>query len=264
MFAKLNPSQPHFSLSLARAQKPQSTSQYCFEWIDDPKQLKQVQRFRAEQFSRQFGIQFENGLDQDLYDLDYKHAVLRDKWNNEIVAYSRLRLFQGNQLNQSYSAQEFDLSTFSSLSNIVELGRTCVHQHYRRGRALSVLWMHLLPTIVWKMQAKYLIGCVSIHLNKNLPRVYHTHQQIQQLPASRQLAVTAHSTYVPKQPQDHFPKNKRMPKLFQVYLAMQAKLSTQAFYDKQFNCLDYLVLMEVSDIMQNFVRNKMLLPKSED
>lgn len=254
MFAKLNQYRQNLSFPLARPKKDQS--QYRFEWVEDLKQLKQVQQFRAEQFSTQFGIQFENGLDQDLYDLDCEHAVLRDKWSNEIIAYTRLRLFQGHQLKQSYSAQEFDLSAFFHLSNIVEIGRTCVHPGYRNGRALSVLWLNLLPTVLWKMKAKHLIGCVSIHLKDNQARVYHTHQQIQQLPENRQVQVKAHTVYEPKPPAFSFPQDERIPKLFQVYLAMQAKLSTQAFHDQQFNCLDYLVVMQVSEVMKNFVLKK--------
>jgi hypothetical protein len=63
--------------------------------VDNLKELQEVQRFRAVQFSQQFGVSFEDGLDQDIYDFGCEHAVLREKWTGEIVAYTRLKLFRG-------------------------------------------------------------------------------------------------------------------------------------------------------------------------
>ena len=256
MFAKLNQYRQNLSLPLTKPKKAQS--QYKFEWVEDLKQLKEVQKFRAEQFSDQFGITFENGLDQDLYDLDCEHAVLRDKWSNEIVAYTRLKLVQGHELARSYSAQEFDVSQFAHLSNIVEIGRTCVHPRYRNGRALSMLWLHLMPTVLWKMKAKHLMGCVSIRLEDNKARAYYTHQFIRQLTPQQSIAVPATEAYEPGHPEYSFPQDERIPKLFDVYLKMNARLSKQAFHDVSFNCLDYFVFLDVNEVAKSFVMNKLV------
>jgi len=220
--------------------------------------LKEVQKFRADQFADQFGIVFENGLDQDLYDLDCEHAVLRDKWSNEIVAYTRLKLFQGHELKQSYSSKEFDISQLSHLSNIVEIGRTCVHPRYRNGRALSMLWLHLIPTILWKMKAKHLIGCVSIRLEDNKARAYYTHQYIKQLDSHQYIDIKAKKNFEPSYPEYSFPQDERIPKLFDVYLKMKARLSKQTFHDESFNCLDYFDFLDVNEIAKNFIFNKMV------
>jgi hypothetical protein len=102
------------------------------------------------------------------------------------VAYTRLKLFQGHEISQSYSASEFEIvPQLSHLPNVLEIGRTCVHPRFRSGKALSILWLNLVPKVLWSMRAKYLMGCVSIHLQDNLARAYHTHQQIQRLDSSR-------------------------------------------------------------------------------
>ena len=49
-----------------------------------------------------------------------------------------------------------------------------------------------------------------------------------------------------------------MPKLFDVYLNMHAQLSKQAYYDQDFNCLDYFVYLEMNQVAKNFVMNKMI------
>lgn len=257
MLAKLNQYRQTWTLPLPKPKALQS--QFRFEWVDDLKQLHQVQQFRAKQFSDQFGVSFKEGLDQDLYDFGCEHAVIREKWSGEIVAYTRLKLFQGHELAHSYSAQEFDVvSHFSHLSNIVEVGRTCVHPQFRSGKALSLLWLNIAPKILWGMKAKSLMGCVSIRLEDNIARAYHTHQQLQRLPSSQSIDINAVKAFEPQRPTHSFPQDERMPKLFDAYLNMQAKISKQACYDESFNCLDYFVFLEVNQVAKSFVMNKMI------
>lgn len=256
MLEKLN----HYRQTLTSPlrQKP-SQNQFRFVWVDNLKELQEVQRFRANQFSHQFGISFEDGLDQDLYDFGCEHAVLREKWTGEIVAYTRLKLFQGHEIGQSYSAKEFDVvPNFSHLPSILEIGRTCVHPQFRSGKALSMLWLNLVPKVLWSMRAKYLMGCVSIHLEDNLARAYYTHRQIQQLGDHQIIDIRSKRAFEPERPEYSFPQDERMPKLFDTYLGMQSKLSKQAFYDEDFKCLDYFVFLEINKIATSFVMNKMV------
>ena len=76
MLDKLNQYRQNFAFPF---QKKAAGAAYKFEWIEDLQGLQEAQRFRTAQFSQQFGIQFEAGLDQDLYDFSCQHAVLRDK-----------------------------------------------------------------------------------------------------------------------------------------------------------------------------------------
>ena len=242
------------NFSLAFNKKNQKATSYSFEWVEDLAGLKQVQKFRATQFAAQFDLNFENGLDQDLYDFSCEHAVLRDKVTQEIVAYTRIKRLTGDELaTQSYSQSEFDIaSQLGHLDHIVEIGRTCVHPRYRSGKALSVLWLNLLPKILWEMKAKYVIGCVSIRLKGNEAQAYYTHQFIQNLQQGLN-AIQAKPSYEPAYPSFSFAQDERIPKLFDVYLKMQATLSQQAYYDQDFNCLDYFVFLEVSKMAKNFI-----------
>ncbi|TXJ08381.1 MAG: GNAT family N-acetyltransferase [Acinetobacter sp.] len=257
MLAKLNQYRQHLSLPLTKSKT--SASPLRFEWVDDLKQLQQVQHFRARQFSEQFGVSFEQGLDQDVYDFGCEHAVIREKWSGEIVAYTRLKLLQGYELAHSYSAKEFDVVPhFAQMSNIVEVGRTCVHPQFRSGKALSMLWLNLAPKVLWGMRAKCLMGCVSVRLEDNLARAYYTHQHLQRLSPEQSIDIASLQTFEPVRPTHSFVQDERMPKLFDAYLNMQAKLSKQAYYDKDFNCLDYFVFLEVNQVAKSFVMNKMI------
>ncbi|CAB1210021.1 GNAT family N-acetyltransferase [Acinetobacter bouvetii] len=255
MLDQLNQDSQNFTFPFQKTSARNST--YKFEWIDNLKTLQEAQHFRAVQFSQQYGINFSSGLDQDLYDFGCEHAVLRDSWSNEIIAYTRLKLFQGHELKQSYSQQEFKIAEeLGHLDNIVEIGRTCVHPHYRSGKALSVLWTNLLPKIIGEMRAQYLIGCVSIRMQGNEARAYYTHQYIKSLAKQSMGHIQSQQAFEPPYPQYSFQQDERIPKLFDVYLSMQAQLSTQAFYDEAFNCLDYFVFLEVSQLKKNFILQK--------
>ena len=59
-------------------------------------------------------------------------------------------------------------------------------------------------------------------------------------------------------PEFSFPQDERIPKLFDVYLKMNARLSQQAYHDREFNCLDYFVFLDVNEIAKSFVLNKMV------
>lgn len=251
------------NFTLGSQKKNAKSSAYKFEWIEDLKSLQEIQRFRAAQFSAQYGIEFAEGLDQDLYDFGCEHAVLRDKWSNEIVAYTRLKLFQGRELARSYSQQEFKIADqFSTLSNVVEIGRTCVHPRYRSGKALSVLWLNLMPKILWEMRAKHIIGCVSIRLQGNEARAFYTHQHIKKLPEACRSETQAQQAYEPSYPQFSFQQDERIPKLFDVYLKMGAQLSQQAYHDEAFNCLDYFVYLDGSKLAKDFILQKKIITKS--
>lgn len=243
-------------------QKSAQSGSYEFEWIENLQSLQEAQRFRAAQFSQQFGIKFESGLDQDFYDFGCEHAALRDKWSNEIIAYTRLKLFQGHELAQSYSQQEFKIADeFERFRNIVEIGRTCVHPRYRSGKALSALWLHLMPKVLCEMRAKHIIGCVSIRLQGNEARAYHTHQHMKNLPPASSCAIQPQRAFEPPYPQCGFQQDERMPKLFDVYLKMNAQLSAQAYHDEAFNCLDYFVYLDAARLAKDFILQKKMIMK---
>lgn len=229
------------------------SSPFIFELLDNLTNSNEIQKFRAEQFSAQFDIQFSSGLDQDSYDLACKHAILRDSWSNEIVAYTRIQFFRGNEVKRSYSQHEFCIENcFLNTDRIVEIGRTCVHSRYRSSRALSILWKNIFHEVVLRMKANYLMGCVSIKLLGNEAKVYCTHQYIQQLAFNQSCNIQSKNVFEPNYPNYSLPLDEKIPKLFSIYLKMNGRLSKQAYYDHEFNCLDYFVLMNVHQMNKIF------------
>ena len=243
------------SLNIPLQKQNVKAKKYYFELVKDTNTeiLEEIYLFRAIQFSRQFGISFANGRDHDAYDLTCQHAILRDEWSNEIVAYTRVKFLYGDELHKSYSQQEFYLEhIFQDSDRIVEIGRTCVHLDYRSSRAVSILWAHIFNYYILNVRANYLIGCVSIKKFGNEENIYDTHQFIQQLPVNQSCNIQSKNIVEIACSLQNVSKKIKMPKLFDVYLKMNGKLSKQAYFDRDFNCLDYFVLMPVGEMRQNF------------
>lgn len=233
--------------------KNTQTIKYRFEWVDSSQNLEEIQKFRAIQFSTQFDIQFPQHLDQDTYDLSCKHAVLRDEWSNEIIAYTRVKFLYGYDIQQSYSQQEFHLDqVFLASDRIVEMGRTCVHSQYRSTHALSILWANVFNQFITKVNADYLIGCVSVKMQGNEYGAYNAHHYIQQLSLTQSCSVQSKDNFEMTIQVGDEHTARKLPKLFDVYLKMNAQLSKQAYYDADFNCLDYFVLMDVKQMRKKF------------
>ena len=94
------------------------------------------------------------------------------------------------------------------------------------------------------MRAKYLMGCVSIHLRIIWACLLY-HRQLQQLADHQIIDIRSKRAFEPERPEYSFPQDEKMPKLFQTYLGMQSRLSKQAFYDEDFKCLDYFVFLKL-------------------
>jgi putative hemolysin len=117
-------------------------------------------------FSQAYGVQFDHphGLDVDDYDPFCLHLNVYDTVQGCLIATTRLLTVENSRLtNGFYSEQEFDLSPLlpNLQGRVLEVGRTCVHQDYRSGAAITVLWTALAEYLLAEDFA-YLIGCASI------------------------------------------------------------------------------------------------------
>ena len=71
----------------------------------------------------------------------------------------------------------------------LEIGRTCVHEDYRRSPAMAVLWSGIAD-LIRADRYDHLIGCASIDLRDGLALAHATYRQIwARQPAERHRCV---------------------------------------------------------------------------
>ena len=153
-----------------------------------------------------------------------------------------------------YSAGEFDLAMIDSLpGRVMEIGRTCVDREYRGGGAIATLWQGIAAYIT-SHGYDYLFGCASIGLEdggasahailSTLREKYMAPDRQQVRPFIPLPAADARSTEKPK-----------MPPLLKAYVSLGAKACGEAYWDRDFNCADVFMLLNVSDLNPRYARH---------
>jgi len=148
---------------------------YLYEWSSNNSSvLNEIGRLREISF-RQVGEGVNKKRDIDKYDRYYKHIVLWDNEDLEIVGAYRIGIT--SQIIHDYSASALYTTTLfnytkefdSYLENAIELGRSFVQPKYWGSRALDYLWQGIGAYLKNNPQIKYLYGPVSI--SQSYPKV---------------------------------------------------------------------------------------------
>src|SRR6478609_3236632 len=99
------------------------------------------------------------GLDEDPFDAVCDHLLVEHVPTRQIVGTYRLQTGANAARHLGYyCAQEFDFTVFESVrSELIELGRACVHQQHRNLIVLGMLWKGIAD-YAQAHGARYLVG----------------------------------------------------------------------------------------------------------
>jgi len=148
---------------------------YLYEWSQNSSSvLNEIGRLREMSF-RKVGEGVNKKRDIDKYDRYYKHIILWDDGDLEIVGAYRIGV--SKDIIKIYGKDALYTSTLFTynknfekyLKNSIELGRSFVQPKYWGSRALDYLWQGIGAYIKNNPQIKYMYGPVS--LSQNYPKV---------------------------------------------------------------------------------------------
>ncbi len=228
------PNQRRLSINLARTQV----------------EIEEAQRLRYKVFAEEMGAQLlgTGGLDVDGFDQYCDHLIVRDSDTNQVIGtYRILSPSAANEAGGYYSAGEFDLSRLSHLfDRTVEVGRACVHQNYRNGGTITMLWAGLAKYMQIH-NYEYMIGCGSVSMYDG------GH-------AAASLYTKLADDYLSPLEYRVFPRNPLLnpalrtdmqvacPPLIKGYLRLGAYICGEPAWDPYFNTADMLVMLPLSKI----------------
>ena len=148
---------------------------YLYEWSSaNSTLLNEIGRLRELSF-RQVGEGVNKKRDIDKYDRYYKHIILWDNEDLEIVGAYRIGVTSeivpahSKEALYTHSLFEYKEGFESYLENSIELGRSFVQPKYWGSRALDYLWQGIGAYLRNNPQIKYLYGGVSI--SQSYPKV---------------------------------------------------------------------------------------------
>lgn len=220
----------------------------------NPAEVAEAQRLRYKVFAEEMGAQLSGtgGLDIDGFDAFCDHLLVRESATHQVIGtYRILSPHQANKAGGYYSAGEFDLSRLSHLfDSTVELGRACVHQDYRNGGTITLLWAGLAKYMQMH-NYEYMIGCASMPIHDGGHMAASLYHKLK----DEYLSPQEYRVF-PHNPLPIASLNKDMqvvcPPLIKGYLRLGAYICGEPAWDAYFNSADMLVMLPLSKINSRY------------
>ena len=220
----------------------------------NPAEVAEAQRLRYKVFAEEMGAELSGtgGLDIDGFDAFCDHLLVRESTTNQVIGtYRILSPHSAREAGGYYSAGEFDLSRLSHLFySTVEVGRACVHQNYRNGGTITMLWAGLAKYMQMH-NYEYMIGCGSVPIHDGghmAASLYYKLKDEYLSPA--EYRVFPHTPL----PIDSLNKDMQVvcPPLIKGYLRLGAYICGEPAWDASFNTADMLVMLPLSQINSRY------------
>ncbi|HEU4621820.1 MAG TPA: GNAT family N-acyltransferase [Burkholderiaceae bacterium] len=241
-------------LNVAHKVKAQSLSGLTVAFAHSHEEVLEAQRLRYKVFAEEMGANIPYAVDSegrridaDLFDKYCDHLIVRDNASGQVIGTYRILPPHGaRRAGCSYSEGEFFLTRLAPMrANMVELGRSCVHQNYRSGAVIMLLW----KGIAEYMKAggyEYLFGCASIGMHdgglaaatlfRTLERSYMASPEVHVFPRA---PLPIESLVMDSAPFE-------APPLVKGYLRVGAQICGAPAWDPDFNTADLPMLLSLS------------------
>ena len=229
-----------------------SAGQYAVRLARSAEEVRAAQQLRFEVFNLELneGLaqSYATGLDADPFDAVCDHLLVEQAATGHIVGTYRLQTGSRAQKNLGYyCAQEFEFSVFEPLrSEIVELGRACVHRQHRNLVVLGLLWKGIAD-YAQERGARHLIGCSSL-TSQNPAEGASAYSELcrKHLVAApyRTQPLAAYECPLETVTAEKVP----IPKLLRAYMSLGAKICGPPALDRQFGTIDFLTLLDIASL----------------
>jgi putative hemolysin len=196
---------------------------------------------------------YENGYDTDHFDDVCDHLIVEHAGTGAVVGTYRLQ--SGDTAARCfgyYSEQEFDFTPYESLrSQIVELGRACVHRDHRTSEVLNLLWKGIMRYSMAR-GGRYLMGCCSLTSQDVVEgtAVYKALTPYLSVPELITKATPAYAMpLIGETASDAEP-----PRLLRAYLTIGARICSEPAIDRDFKTIDFLTMLDLHTMNPRIAR----------
>jgi len=238
---------------------------YIIKTADNIHELNQALRLRHDVFIKeQLKKEKRSGLDKDHFDRRCDHLLIIEIHSGKLIGTYRMQ--SSLHTRKWYTATEFHMRHIRKLpGNKLELGRACVHPDFRNGITISMLWEGIHAYML-ASDTRYMFGCSSIKtMNKDeIKQLYYYLKHHNYLTDEHKVRprgkfrIHGLHRHFKKHPQVHnldmTEIRKKIPSLLHSYLRAGAKVCGNPALDKSFNCIDFLTLLDVTDLREQYSR----------
>jgi putative hemolysin len=236
-----------------------------------PEELEAAQTLRYNVFYHEMGAlpsdeARRTGRDQDRYDAVADHLLVVDHAigpgpEGVVATYRLIRQQAAAAVGGFYSADEYDITPMLHFpGQVLELGRSCVHQDYRGRTAMQLLWRGI-AAYVFLHKIDLMFGCASLPgtdpdaIASELTYLYHNH-----LAPADMRPTALPSRYVDMQRLDPAQMDMRralaaLPPLIKGYLRLGGFVGDGAVIDHQFNTTDVAIVVKTDLVTDKYYRH---------
>jgi putative hemolysin len=231
------------------------TPRYVLKTLDQTAELEEVLKMRTAIFAEEYGVTgLSESLDVDRFDLGCDHLIIKSTDSGEIVG--AYRLLCSAFTSSFYSTTEFELTEFLESPGIkLELGRACIKKEHRKGAVISLLWKGIVQYSI-ETRAEYLFGCSSVKTTS-----YASVLEIQEglmlsgrIGSEWKIEPTAPYRFREEEKDRPHCGLIEIPSLLRSYFSAGAKVYGEPALDRDFNCVDYLTILRLSELKSTFER----------
>lgn len=237
---------------------------YVLKTAENHAELIESFKLRNEVFNLEFRGLTKTKMDFDKYDSIFDHLLIIHTETNKVIGTYRVNCT--NNPTNSYSALEFDLSGLLQFKGpYLELGRACIQKDHRRGAVIALLWRGIAEYM--KLTgAQTLFGCSSLKINdtRNAALVYR-YLQAQGSVVEKGCDPRKNFSFDDFDIWMHYFKNplsmghqdeaaEMIPSLLKSYLKLGSKILAKPAFDRDFDCLDFLTVLNRSELSASLDR----------
>jgi putative hemolysin len=218
----------------------------------DADEVRRAQRLRFEVFNLELNEGLAeshfNGLDVDPFDAICDHLIVENIATGEVVGTYRLQTGECAAANIGYySEREFDFAPYESLrSEVIELGRACVHATHRNFNLLHLLWRGI-AVYAREHNARFLVGCSSLTSQDPAEGAAMYEQLASKFLVRSDWQTAPHPSFRVHADLVSLP-DMTPPKLMRAYLAIGAKICGPPAIDREFGTIDFLTLLDLQTL----------------
>jgi putative hemolysin len=237
---------------------------YIVRFARTPEEIDAALRLRFEVFNLELNEGLESSYlterDEDEFDHTSHHLLVIEKDTNEVVGTYRLRTYEMAQRRHGfYTEQEFDLKNLPRevMQQSIEIGRACIDRHFRNTKVLFLLWKGLAMYTLYSKK-RYLFGCCSLFSQDCMEgkRALRFFEEGGYMLAER-FRVDPHATCACKESDYLTPDTEEaieLPRLFNTYLRIGARVCGEPVIDRQFKTIDFFVIFDIKSIEERYYK----------
>ena len=227
-------------------------SQYGVRLARSPEEIQAAQALRFQVFNLELdeGLaqSYATGLDADPFDTVCDHLLVEHGPSRQIVGTYRLQTGANAATNLGYYCeQEFAFGGFEPFrTEMVELGRACVHRQHRNLFVLGLLWKGIAD-YARERGGRYLVGCSSLTSQEPAAGASaYTELCRNHLadPTWRTRPLPSHECPLDAVTEEAV----SIPKLLRAYLTIGAKICGPPALDRQFKTIDFLTVLDLATL----------------